>query len=233
MRHQIFWLSLAVLTGCEEGVECDTAVAELEEFEEFEEFEELPLGAGNAIPVSSPCGMGFVEIDGRIWVVSASGSCRMTLRLLSGQVISFINERSAKCIDVAGGSTANNAAVNQFRCHTGSNQQFYVHAPAGSSSEVQLIPMHTYGLSMQRCLDIAAASTRNNAALQQFSCNGGDNQMFHWNIDDKELVVDHSGKCIDVPGGSTLDGVRLQQYDCHGGDNQKWNIYSVTTGYVY
>ncbi|MEL6348328.1 MAG: RICIN domain-containing protein [Myxococcota bacterium] len=220
MHHRICWLSLAALIGCEEGAALDTAT-------------DFMVDEVEMIPISSPCSVGVEYFGSRYWPVSASGSCSMSLGMLDGQYIRIVNERSGKCMDVAGGSTADNAAINQYTCHTGWNQVFLVDASAGYFGGARLIPALTVTSILPKCLDIEWASTSNGADLQQYLCTGVDNQLFDWNASDSELTVDHSGKCIDVPGGSTSSGVRLQQYDCHGGTNQKWEIHSLTTGYVY
>jgi len=75
-----------------------------------------------------------------------------------------------------------------------------------------------------KCLDIKRASTDDGANVQQYSCNGNDNQLFILQAQNNayKIVAKHSGKCLDVKRGSTDDGANVQQYSCHGNDNQLW-----------
>ena len=86
-----------------------------------------------------------------------------------------------------------------------------------------------------KCLDVSGVSTDDGAAVQQWSCHGGGNQL--WRIDQAEgdysrLTAQHSGKCLDVRGVSTENGAALQQWSCHGGDNQQWMLEPVSDGFV-
>jgi hypothetical protein len=77
------------------------------------------------------------------------------------------------------------------------------------------------------CLDVAGASQQSQALVQQFPCNGGDNQRFsfrHVSGDFNMVVARHSGMCLDVRGSSTADLAPIQQFPCHGGSNQQWRI---------
>ncbi len=45
----------------------------------------------------------------------------------SGGPTEIVSLATEKCIDVAGGSAASGANVNQFRCHSGDNQRWNLH----------------------------------------------------------------------------------------------------------
>jgi ricin-type beta-trefoil lectin protein len=84
-----------------------------------------------------------------------------------------------------------------------------------------------------RCLDVAAGSGDNGAAIHQWDCHGGANQR--WRLDQQAdgsflLVAEHSGKCLDVAAGSTADGAPVHQWDCHGGGNQRWWLFAAGNG---
>jgi hypothetical protein len=80
-----------------------------------------------------------------------------------------------------------------------------------------------------KCLDVNGASTADGANVQQWSCNGGNNQR--WKLVSmgdgyNELVAKHSSKCLDVNGASTADGANVQQWHCTGSNNQRWKLVS-------
>lgn len=77
---------------------------------------------------------------------------------------------SGKCLDVSGASTADGAAVIQYTCGSGTNQQWQLRPVGGSS---QLVARHS-----GRCLDLPGFSTANGTRLTQYSCNGGTNQLW-------------------------------------------------------
>jgi hypothetical protein len=81
-----------------------------------------------------------------------------------------------------------------------------------------------------KCLDVTRADTSDGATIQQWGCNGGDNQMWSWDYMNRyyagwpvyQLRAKHSGKCIDIPFGSPLAGTGLQQWTCNGSAGQEW-----------
>jgi hypothetical protein len=75
----------------------------------------------------------------------------------------LVAEHSGKCLDVAGGSTADHAVIQQFTCHGGANQRWSA-VPNGKESLE-----NEYS---RKCLDSAIP----NGVVQQFTCNGGTNQ---------------------------------------------------------
>lgn len=92
------------------------------------------------------------------------------------------------------------------------------------------------------CLDIPFGSVAPNAAVNQYDCHGGANQLFflHQFNDPRNTAISHqtivqynSGLCLDIPNGSRTAGVKVQQYPCHrmtnsagGWLNQDWQ-YTV------
>jgi hypothetical protein len=90
-----------------------------------------------------------------------------------------------------------------------------------------------------KCLEVAAASTADGAAIQQATCtDGAANQQFTLrrvtysgnDPHDYQLVARHSGKCVDVEGASTTVGARLIQWPCRPVTqssplNQTWRLW--------
>jgi hypothetical protein len=82
-------------------------------------------------------------------------------------------------------------------------------------------------LFSRMCLDVQGFSQQPQALVQQYPCNGGDNQSFsfqHVSGGYNLIVAKHSGLCLDVRGASTADMALIQQFPCHGNTNQQWAI---------
>jgi GH18 family chitinase len=115
-----------------------------------------------------------------------------------------------KCVDVAGASTANGAAVQLFACN-GSNAQRWT---VGSDSTLR---------ALGKCADITAAATTNGAKVQLYDCNGTGAQV--WQAQSNGTLRNPaSNKCLDATDNSSADGTRLQIWDCFGGANQVWRL---------
>jgi hypothetical protein len=87
----------------------------------------------------------------------------------------IVSRQSGKCLDVAGASMADGAAVQQWEC-LGSNQQNQRVRlrNTGTPGYHRLIFRHS-----GKCLDVTDVSTANGARLQQWTCVGGQtNQGF-------------------------------------------------------
>ncbi|MEO3854045.1 RICIN domain-containing protein [Acrocarpospora sp. B8E8] len=124
---------------------------------------------------------------------------------------------SGKCLDVRNQSTANSAAVVQYACNGGANQQWRIQSISGGY--VQVIARHS-----GKCLDVNSASTADYATILQYTCGSGANQQ--WTLQDAgggylRLVARHSGRCLDLPSASLTDNIQFQQYACHTGNQQQ------------
>ncbi len=112
----------------------------------------------------------------------------------------------------------------QWDFHGGLNQQFEI-ADAGDGL-FWLRPRHTGGRTV---LDVSGGSSRDGAAIQQWSLTRGDNQRFiiepvggYYRI-----KAAHSGSALDVPGFSREPNVGIIQYQLTGGDNQLFELIPV------
>jgi hypothetical protein len=70
-----------------------------------------------------------------------------------------------------------------------------------------------------KCVDIAAANSTNNTAVQMYDCNGTDAQQ--WTVGG-DGTLRALGKCMDVTSAGTADGTKVQLYDCNGSTAQVW-----------
>ncbi|SFG30092.1 ricin-type beta-trefoil lectin domain protein [Streptomyces mirabilis] len=127
-----------------------------------------------------------------------------------GQTGAFVG-LAGKCLDVAGGSSANGTAVQLYDCN-GSDAQRWTAAGDGS---VQ---------ALSKCLDVTSASTADGAKVQLYDCNGTGAQRWSYNSSTGDVVNAAAGKCLDVTGNSAVNGARAQIWSCTGAANQKWAL---------
>ncbi|MEV4561901.1 RICIN domain-containing protein [Kitasatospora sp. NPDC049285] len=84
-----------------------------------------------------------------------------------------------------------------------------------------------------QCLDDTNLSTANGTQYQQYTCEGGYQQMLDLKpvagvADTYTVVNELSGKCLDVFGASTTDGAAIGQWTCNGGANQQFTLRPIT-----
>lgn len=118
---------------------------------------------------------------------------------------------AGKCLDVAGGSSANGTAVQLYDCNGSTAQSWTVKA----DGSVQ---------SLGKCLDVTSASTADGAQLQLYDCNGTGAQRWSYNSTTGDVVNTAANKCLDVTGNSSANGARAQIWTCTGAANQKWHL---------
>ncbi|WP_437825603.1 endo-1,4-beta-xylanase [Sorangium sp. So ce1153] len=138
----------------------------------------------------------------------------------------LVGVQSGKCVDVAGGSTADAAAMQIATCNGSTRQQFRMESAGGGYYRIR-------NVNSNRCLDVAGASTSDGAAVQQYSCWTGENQQ--WSFTDVatgvvRLTARNSGKSLDVYARGTADGTALVQWASNGGTNQQFRLTPVTSG---
>ncbi|MER6465268.1 MULTISPECIES: ThuA domain-containing protein [unclassified Streptomyces] len=117
-----------------------------------------------------------------------------------------------KCVDVAGASSANGAAVQLYDCN-GTGAQNWTVSTSGTIS------------ALGKCMDVTSASTANGAKVQLYDCNGTGSQVWQAGANGS-LVNPQSGKCLDATGPSSANGTRLQIWTCGGSANQSWTLPS-------
>ncbi|MFI7017314.1 RICIN domain-containing protein [Streptomyces sp. NPDC050164] len=110
---------------------------------------------------------------------------------------------------------------------------FYV--PELTAQLSQLIPTTMKARHSGKCADVAGSSTADGAAVQQLSCQGGDNQQWRLRSVGEgyyQIVAQHSGKCLDVSSASTANGAAVIQWTCKGSTNQQWQLQDAGSGNV-
>jgi surface antigen len=120
-------------------------------------------------------------------------------------------QASGRCLDVAGGSTANGADLQLYDCIDDPQQHW-------AFRQGQLQVYGNYG----KCLDADSnAGGANGTRIQIFDCNASANQQWVAGMDGS-LRSAASGRCLDAVGAGTANGTHLQLWDCSGVDWQKW-----------
>jgi len=115
----------------------------------------------------------------------------------------------AKCVDVAGASSANGTKIQLYTCNGTAAQTWTV----GSDGTLR---------ALGKCLDVTGAGTANGTKTQLYTCNGTNAQK--WQRSGSALVNVGSNKCLDATGPSSADGTPLQIWSCTGGANQQWSL---------
>ncbi|WP_437729748.1 non-reducing end alpha-L-arabinofuranosidase family hydrolase [Sorangium sp. So ce1335] len=138
----------------------------------------------------------------------------------------IVAAQSGKCVEVAGGSTADAAGLQIATCNGSTRQQFRMESAGGGYYRIR-------NVNSNRCMDVAGASTSDGARVQQYSCWSGENQQ--WSFADVaggavRLTARHSGKALDVYARGTADGTAVVQWSSNGGTNQQFRVVPVTSG---
>ncbi|WP_151483080.1 family 43 glycosylhydrolase [Streptomyces albicerus] len=106
--------------------------------------------------------------------------------------------------------------------------------PSGEPSSTST----TYTLTNRnsgKCLEVAGSSSADGANVQQYACNGGNNQK--WRVEDRgddtsRLVNVASGKVLDTASCSSADGADLRQWAWLDNTCQRFRFLATSGGYV-
>ncbi|GHG78744.1 RICIN domain-containing protein [Streptomyces griseocarneus] len=135
----------------------------------------------------------------------------------------FTSRYSGRCLDVAGGSSLDEANIHQWDCVGVANQRWKL-APTGDGY---------YYITAQhsgKCLDVdtRAANGDYGGNVHQYHCWGGANQQ--WRLDYigdgyYYVISRHNSKCLDVDTRrGNVNGANVHNWTCWGGNNQMWKI---------
>ncbi|WP_329241796.1 RICIN domain-containing protein [Streptomyces sp. NBC_01478] len=116
---------------------------------------------------------------------------------------------SGRCVDVTGGSSADNTRLQIWDC-TGAARQKWTFTSDGTVR------------ALGKCMDVDGGSRTDGAWIKLVACNGTGAQQFRLNAA-HDLVNVQADKCVDVTDAGTGNGTVLQLWSCTGGGNQKWS----------
>ncbi|GAB3805753.1 RICIN domain-containing protein [Micromonospora zhanjiangensis] len=130
-----------------------------------------------------------------------------------------VNRNSGKPLAVAGGSTADGAKVVQ---QSGA-ATWSVSAAQGGAYTLRFT-------GSGKALDVNGGSSTAGLQLQQWTVNGGSNQLWYLRPTGDgyyTIVARDSGLVADVSGQATTDGAAVVQWTANGGANQQWQLIRV------
>ncbi len=136
-----------------------------------------------------------------------------------GEVLTFKNSKSKRCMGVDRASKKNGALVKQFNCDGSTNQQWRV---VGRFT--------LQNVNSGKCLGVDRASVKPGANIGQYNCGRdrddiGSNQSWDLlglegstvkRIINKKSTLHHGNRkfCVGVNRGSTANGAQLKQFPC-------------------
>lgn len=138
-----------------------------------------------------------------------------------------------KCIDVNNNNPANGTPLVSWSCNGNPAQQWEWVPTPGPQGNLHYVLRRAALPSKCMDLDIAAGGQNNGAKIQEWDCNGQNNQK--WRLVRRghaqpwyQAISLWSGKCVDLDlaGGGSANGARIQQWTClgTGQTNQYWRI---------
>lgn len=90
----------------------------------------------------------------------------------------IMNQQSGKCMEVVDDNLNNGTRVDQFTCGAGSIDSIATQLWESLPLSQELLPWSALRQGWFLCLDVRGGDSSNGTPLEQWSCNGGDNQKF-------------------------------------------------------
>ncbi|BAY18914.1 extracellular exo-alpha-L-arabinofuranosidase [Anabaenopsis circularis NIES-21] len=155
------------------------------------------------------------------WIAIEPASAKTPLPA-AGKYYKLANKNSGKYLDVAGGSTADGANVQQYTSNTTQAQQWLLE-DAGNG--------YYYLVNKSgKVLNVSGSSQADGTNVIQYQKTNDDNSK--WKLEDAGdgyfyLIAKHSGKALDVASAGTADGANVQQYSKNSTNAQKWKFEAV------
>ncbi|GAB3456731.1 family 43 glycosylhydrolase [Actinophytocola sediminis] len=133
----------------------------------------------------------------------------------------IVNRNSGKCLQIAGGSTADGAATQQASCTGTSGQRWRFDDQADDTSRL-------VNVGSGKVLDVADCGTADGTAMRQWSWLNNTCQRFRPVVVDQggwvRLMNVNSGKVADVADCGTGDGVAVRQWSWLNNTCQQWRL---------
>lgn len=142
----------------------------------------------------------------------------------------------SRSVEVAGNSTANEAAVQLGVSGSGQNQKFKILSTGNGDNSFVI---KTGSTSYSKCITVFQASKNSGTKIIQYSyVNGGNDDNDHWYFEEVpsfdgiyNIKNQNSGQYLDVDDVKTAEGTRLGQYTFHGSTNQQFRVSQKSDGY--
>ena len=132
------------------------------------------------------------------------------------------NNGNGLCLQPAGGSTSQGAAIVQAPCDKQAPSQRWTSMNFNATNTV--FQVRNLGTGM--CLDTRGGAS-NGAPIQQWQCNSISNEK--WDLGPNYVVLRSrvsgtQSHCIDVPGQSGQVGLAVQLWGCNNTPAQLWDL---------
>lgn len=134
-----------------------------------------------------------------------------------------INKNSGKCLDAAGGGTANGTAVQQLTCNGAAAQRWQLTAVGNGYYEVTTVNNTAQGWDLSG----GPSAVGDGVKAQLWTYGGATNQQWQavWEPGDTyHFIARNSDKCLDVPSSSLDNNVQLEQFTCNGTAAQSFQL---------
>lgn len=141
----------------------------------------------------------------------------------TGKTYKITNRLSGKAINVRGGSTSNNAVLEQYSYGAWSSQKWTFSLNSSGYYTIKSV------LS-SKVMDVSGASTNDGASVIQYTSNNGNNQQ--WSMVSTgdgyyKLINRASGKLLAVQNSSSEESAGLVQQTDSNAWNQMWSLEVV------
>lgn len=127
-----------------------------------------------------------------------------------GQPNTPLRGLAGKCMDVAGGQSADGTPVQLFDCNGTAAQRWTL----GHDGQLR-------GLA-GKCLTVRFGSTANRTPVELRACTGSASQRFDLTAAGELRSRLNASKCVEVQGGFTANRTPVQLFDCNGTASQLW-----------
>ncbi len=158
---------------------------------------------------------------------NGGGFGTQALGVTLGDVIYLVGVPSGRCLNVAGGSAAEGAALELRDCSGAASQQLRLETADG------YYVLRVVG--SDKCLAVSGASTSAGASVVQETCSGAASQG--WSGADVggayRVTSRASGMAIDAYGAGTANGTKIIQWPENGGTNQQWRVVAASEAATY
>ncbi len=168
----------------------------------------------------------FNDITGTTSTTSSGTSSTTSSSTLDGtyRIKSYF---SGLYLDIANGSSSNNANLQQYSYLSSARQYFKL-----VSNSSGYYSIYTGASGYTKVLDVAKKSSANGANIAQYTYNGGTNQLFEIveissGVYAIKTRISSSKSCLDVYGWSSSNGGNIAQYEYWGGACQLWILEAV------
>lgn len=139
----------------------------------------------------------------------------------------FEVQHSRKCLDVRSASLSDRALIIQWYCKDPAPRHQWL-IPIEYGGDLVSIEVRVTSAGGRKCLDVSGGRPLNRAAIIQYRCHYGPNQL--WQLDyinspytfRIRSALDRS-KCIDVYRASHTDGAPVILFDCHPANSRYKN----------